>query len=173
MRLTRAMCAALPGLLVCVVAAGCSDTPTEQPPDTSFVRLVSDPGDFIGKGETYEYTRENATIVFTTYAGYHIHVGVGVSGADGWTGNFYIPGDPQTFQPATYSGAQSYLLADPSVPGLVWSGHHRVCSSLTGSFTIDAVTYTAGTLRSMDLHFEQHCQGGVPALRGTLHLVAQ
>src|SRR6185369_13952748 len=33
----------------------------------------------------------------------------------------------------------------------------------------DAVEYANGVVTSMDLHFEQHCEGATAALRGTIH----
>jgi hypothetical protein len=50
-----------------------------------------------------------------------------------------------------------------------WSGEARGCNTLTGSVTIDAVQYSNGIITSIDLHFEQHCEGMTPALRGTIH----
>jgi len=42
------------------------------------------------------------------------------------------------------------------------------CNTLTGSFTIAAVTYVDNVLQAIDLTFEQHCEGGTPALHGSI-----
>jgi hypothetical protein len=48
-------------------------------------------------------------------------------------------------------------------------GQGRGCNTLTGWFAIDSYTLTAGALTGIDLRFEQHCEGGTPALHGQLH----
>ncbi len=53
--------------------------------------------------------------------------------------------------------------------GLAWFGEGRGCNTLTGSFTIERVTYVNDALTAIDLSFEQHCEGGTPALRGSIH----
>jgi len=34
---------------------------------------------------------------------------------------------------------------------------------------VDGVTYSGATLTSLDLRFEQHCEGLAPALHGQIH----
>lgn len=169
MRLALALRGVLFGHFAGAMAAGCGASPTDPRADPSFVRLVSEPGDFIGGGQSYEYTRANATLVFSSFDGY-LHVGV--SGAEGWTGDFRLPSGVSTLQPGSYPGAERYPLNDPAEPGLSWTGQHRGCNTISGAFTIDAATYDAGILKSIDLRFEQHCEGNAAALRGTLHLTA-
>ena len=44
----------------------------------------------------------------------------------------------------------------------------RGCNELTATFTIHELTFDAnGVLRTFRADFEQHCEGGTPALRGT------
>jgi len=69
----------------------------------------------------------------------------------------------------TYEGLQRYPSHDPLRGGLDWFGQGYGCNTLTGSFTVDGVTYTSGGLNAIDLRFEQHCYGGAPALHGQVH----
>jgi hypothetical protein len=50
-----------------------------------------------------------------------------------------------------------------------WTGEGRGCNTLTGWIIIDSVTYDGATLAAIDLQFEQHCEGGAPALHGEIH----
>jgi hypothetical protein len=34
---------------------------------------------------------------------------------------------------------------------------------------VDSITYVGTALQSIDLRFEQHCEGGASALRGKIH----
>jgi len=36
-------------------------------------------------------------------------------------------------------------------------------------FTVDKINFTGTTITSLDLRFEQHCDGTVAALRGAIH----
>jgi len=47
----------------------------------------------------------------------------------------------------------------------------RGCNTLTGWFVVDSVTYNEIALTAIDLRFEQHCEGDLPALHGEIHWV--
>jgi hypothetical protein len=74
-----------------------------------------------------------------------------------------------TLQPGYYGNLSRYPFHNPAKGGLDWSGNGRGCNTLTGWFAIDSVTYTGTTLTQIDLRFEQHCEGGTPALHGAIH----
>ena len=133
------------------------------PPNT--VRLQSDPGDFVGAGGTYEYTQANAVLTVTASGG---HLTVGIRGDQSWSGDFQVPNTLSRLEPGTYTGLRRYPFHDPAVGGLSWFGEGRGCNTLTGSFTVAAATYVDNVLTAIDLTFEQHCEGGTPALRGSI-----
>jgi len=56
-------------------------------------------------------------------------------------------------------------------PGIDWSGDGRGCNTIAGWFVVDSVTYSAGSLASIDLRFEQHCEGVPAALHGAIHWI--
>lgn len=133
----------------------------------NYVLLQSDAGDYIGDGKTYTYTQTNTQFTVSATGG---HLSVSVSGGgDWWQGDFVVPNSPSQLQTGYYDNLTRYL-NDPSVGSLAWFGNGRGCNELTGSFTIDSVTYNSGNLAAIDLRFEQHCEwSGTPALYGWIH----
>jgi hypothetical protein len=147
--------------------------------------LESQPGDFIGQGQNWDitYTPENsdffsAQINQTLPDGSPTYVtfvlGTVTSGTDNTfailqfgTNQLGIP-----LQPGTYTDAERAPFADPGHPGLDVSFQNRGCNTLTGSFTINQVSFftdASNTLQigSFSASFEQHCEGATPALFGT------
>jgi hypothetical protein len=51
-----------------------------------------------------------------------------------------------------------------------WSGNGRGCNEITGTFTVNkiAVSLDGTSMKYVSLDFEQHCEGGVPALHGKI-----
>lgn len=134
------------------------------------ITLQSDAGDYIGQGRNYSYTRSNANISVTANGG---QFSVSIRGDQDWGGTFQLPMAIHTLQTGQYSGLQRYPFHDPIKGGLSWSGEGRGCNTLTGFFTVDGVAYVNGTLDSIILHFEQHCEGGQTALRGEVQWSAR
>ncbi|MBC7994657.1 MAG: hypothetical protein H7Z15_15615 [Rhizobacter sp.] len=139
------------------------------PTSGNYVYLQSDGGDFIGAGRTATYTQAEAALRVSVSNGL---LQVGVGGDDDWTGDFQAMNSLSTLQPGLYSGLQRYPFHNPTLGGLSWSGNGRGCNTLTGWFVIDSITYAGNALASVDLRFEQHCEGGAAALRGQIHWVA-
>jgi hypothetical protein len=165
--------------IAAVAAVGCGkDSPgvtdpdpdppvTQEPVRTpNFVRLQSEAGDWVGAGRSYDYSQANAALTLTVQGG---HVRVAIDGDQWWHADFQLPSNLSTIQVGTYTGLQRYPFNDQAKGGLDWSGDGRGCNTLTGSITVDSVTYTTAGLASLDLRFEQHCEGAAPALRGTIH----
>ncbi len=143
-----------------------SPPPPPPPPATgSFVSLNSDPGDFVGQGLVYGYSKSDSILTFTAEGG---RLSVGVDGDELWSGEFQLPDTFTELEVGTYDNLTRYPFHDDAIGGLNWSGEGRGCNTLTGSFTIDSVTYDAGTLTDIELSFTQYCEGGSPALTGTI-----
>src|SRR5205807_6754995 len=132
----------------------------------SYVYLNSDPGDYIGLGQTNSYTPTNSTIAVAANGG---HLSVTVNGVQGWTGDFQAMNTLSQLQPGYYGDLRRYPFQNPVKGGLDWSGEGRGCNTLLGWFAIDRVTYANGSLTALDLRFEQHCDGQTPALHGAIH----
>lgn len=120
----------------------------------------------MGAGLSYSYAQANAILTITATGGRLV---IGVQGDEDWSGTFQTPDDQTQLRPATHSALERYPFHDPTQGGLNWSGEGRGCNTLVGSFTIDSLTYSGTTLTTIDLRFEQHCEGGTAALRGTIH----
>jgi hypothetical protein len=101
---------------------------------------------------------------------------VRIVGSDGlstlnWTLDLAAP-QGQQLGPGTYLNATRYPFQAPTVPGLSFSGDGRGCNMLSGQFTITDVVYGAdGSIQRLIANFEQHCEGGGAALRGTVSYV--
>jgi hypothetical protein len=163
--------------LACILAAsvtGCgADSSTapgpEKPARPNDVHLQSDAGDYIGAGKTYSYDQSDAVMAVTASGGY---LTVSIDGDQSWEGQFQSPSGMTQLKAGTYPNLQRYPFHDPAVGGLSWDGNGRGCNTLSGSFTIDSVTYATGVLTKIDLSFEQYCDGATGALRGTVHWAA-
>lgn len=137
----------------------------------STIELVSEPGDFIGQGLTYSYNDDNADITYSR--NYDNGISVRIRNLPGdpwltWSLEFAAPGDAQ-IEPGQYLGAERFPFQDPANPGLSFYGQGRGCNTLTGSFEIYEVEYDGdGNVTALSASFEQHCEGGTPALHGEI-----
>jgi hypothetical protein len=158
-----------PGPVVPAPAGLWQPTPGITPASGNFIYLESQSGDFIGLGGNYLYTPANATLGISTQGA---HLDVAVQGKEQWTGVFQAMNTLQYLQLGYYGNLEGFPFNNPTKGGLSWYGQGRGCNMVTGWFVIDNVAYTGVTLTAIDLRFEQHCEGGVPALRGQIHWVA-
>ncbi len=131
----------------------------------TFIELLSDPGDYVGGGSAYGYTQANARIAVEATGG---HLTVAIDGDELWRADLQMPSAFDRIEPGTYDGLRRYPFHDPARGGLDWGGNGRGCNVLTGSFTVDSVTYTDGTLNAIAFSFEQHCENWIPALHGRI-----
>lgn len=128
------------------------------------ITMTSDPGDYIGAGGNYKWTKADAVIKAQTITG-----GVSVTISDGswWSINFAGPSASSRLVVGTYSNLERWPFHDIRVGGLSIEGAGRGCNRLNGSFTVNSIEYdTTGTPLDFDIDFEQHCEGGTAALRG-------
>jgi hypothetical protein len=130
------------------------------------IYLESEPGDVIGAGTTVTYTDANAPI-FVNASGNRVEFLV--STAQPSYGDFQAMMIITQLQPGYYADLRGYPHHNPTKGGLNWSARSILCSSITGWFAVDQVSYTAGGLTALDLRFEQHCNGAAAALHGAIH----
>jgi hypothetical protein len=148
-------------LLLCLSAAtaaacggGGSGEPTIIKPSEripNFVRIRSDPGDPVGRGQTYEYSQANAII----------------TAADVGYLTFTVNGDQVWYAVAANAKgpmrAGTYTDAD-------WSGPSRGCGgTYSGTLTIDSVSYQNGSLAAIDFRLDQVCVNATGGLHATVH----
>jgi hypothetical protein len=141
-------------------------SPESVPAAGDYVYLRSDAGDWIGQGQTYLYTGANALMSLAQSNGLAT---VGVRGNQSWTGNFDAMNSLAQLTVGYYPGLQRYPFHNPVKGGLNWSGEGRGCNTLTGWFAVDDIAFTSGVVSRIKLRFEQHCEGGTPALRGEIN----
>jgi hypothetical protein len=144
--------------------------PGATPASGNYIYLQSNPGDFIGQGLIETYTPATHTIDVTEEAG---HLNVRVNGSRQWIGDFQGMSFLTQLQPGYYGGVHRYPFGNPTKGGLSWSGEGRGCNVLDGWFVVDSVSYAGGAMKSIDLRFEQVCEGSDPPLHGQIHWMAQ
>ncbi len=135
------------------------------PANINYAYLVSEPGEFIGQGQTYLYTSHNA--IFPTEI-------------NGSLLDFEVHGDKrwrlqlQPMVPRLQLEPGYYDLTSGNNPAkgmMNFFGDFRGCGgeSITGWVAIEFVEYTAGSLTALDLRFEQRCAiGGPQPMRGKI-----
>ena len=146
-----------------------SDTPLSA--TDGWLHFQSDNRDYIGGGVQKVWTLKESDLAIS---GSNHNIVASVSGqGDWWYLNFRGPsnGDLHT---GTYTNAERAPFVTGKAPGLDISGDGRGCNTLSGRFQIKSLAWTtAGTVAEMDVLFEQHCEGGTPALRGELWITTE
>jgi len=158
-------------LLVTVAACSGGHDSVTGPVDSgfpSYVKLQSDPSDPIGEGKSYEYTPANAIINIQTGG---VDFEITIQGDESWTGAFHIPSSTGLLAVGTYDNLVRYMGSSTQL-SMDWYGEGRDCGAITGTLTIDDVSYTNGSLTSIDMHFTQRCTSVSGALHGTVHCKA-
>jgi len=148
--------------------AGLWAPPANAVPATgNVVYLESDLDDFIGLGLTKAYTPLNSVIEVgeggLTSVGNRFQLTV--QGDEGWTGYFQAMNSITDLQPGYYGNLYGFP-GNPAFGGLEWSGEGRGCNLPTGWFVIDRITYAGSEVDSIEMRFEQHCEGVAAALHG-------
>ncbi|MBB3179312.1 hypothetical protein [Variovorax sp. Sphag1AA] len=143
--------------------------PGTTPATGNYIYLASDRGDYVGGGSSYLFTPDIVPMS-ATITGTHLSVRGGY-GVNTWDGDFVTMNSVTKLEPGYYGGLNRYPFNNPATGGLSWFGWGRGCNTLRGWFVVDQATYSGTTLKSIDLRFEQHCEGWTPALRGKVHWV--
>jgi len=134
------------------------------PATGNFVYLESQPDDWVGQGATYVYTPGNAVFLIDPVGP---RIVIEVMGDQTWVAEFLAMNTLARLELGYYGGLQAYGRHNPTKGGFFWSGEGRSCGAL-GWFVIDSITYSSGVLSSIELRFEQRCDGGPSALRGAI-----
>jgi hypothetical protein len=151
-----------------------ADFPAPPATPVTMFTYTSDPGDFVGGGQSGSFTLSGQKFIAWSNAPRGVRMTMQTeSGVPTTFWNFSFSAASGTqLQPGTYTGATR----DPfnsGVPGLDVSGNSHGCNTLTGSFVVHEVVYGwQGEVLRFHATFEQHCEGATPALRGELRIVA-
>lgn len=122
----------------------------------TFVLFDSDRNDYIGAGQYATFTTVTASALGTN----------GVSFTAGGYSYYFTAPTGQDLVPGAYEGATRHPFNDPGEPGLSVFGNGRGCNTLTGRFVVHEIVRAGTTLSKAAIDFEQHCEGGIPALYG-------
>ena len=135
------------------------------PESGSYVYLEIDSGDYFGQGRTETFTQANAILTATESSG---ELAIGVIGDHNHGGHFRVMTPLTRMEPGYYADAQR-VGANPTAPGLSFSGDRPACNSVSGWFVIDNIAFLDGAITAVDLRFEQLCDNDTAALRGRIH----
>jgi hypothetical protein len=135
-------------------------------PEASFVVLASEAGDYIGQGQRIHLNAASA--LFSFEVNYDGGVSLRADDGDSWSLDFTAAGGGAPV-PGVYEGATRWPFNGPAEPGLSVSGAGRGCNELTGRFEVFELEIDAGgKVQAFSADFEQHCEGGDPALFGSV-----
>ena len=136
------------------------------PGSGNFLYLESDSGDVVGQGRTYLLTQANATI---DVVGAGAEISLTAADSQRWSGVFWKMNSIPQFTRGYYGELHSPERYNPTKGALRLSGPAANCGALTGWFLVEWIAFRNNSLVALDLRFEQHCDGGGPALHGVIH----
>jgi hypothetical protein len=131
------------------------------------LHMDSEPGDYIGQGQTYDFSSPGDRI---SAGGAPDHLDFAVhasgSGSEYAAGFFAPPG--QTLQAGTTYTDNADTSATPSDAGMAMSAESRGCNTGLGSFTVDEIAFAPDrTLRAAAVRWTFRCHRDAPAVRGS------
>lgn len=141
---------------------------------TTRLSLVSEAGDYIGQGQTYELDEVDGTFSASINSDEGVNITFEGSNLD-FSMNFAPPEHRQyaDFMEGPYLNARRFPFNSPTGPGLSVSGNGRACNRLYGDFEVLEVEMDAGVVQSFAADFVQHCEGpDEPELRGEIRYQA-
>jgi len=133
---------------------------------SDYFDMFSQPGEYVGAGKQWVYPAGSAT-----FSAQVVETGTAVTISvlppnTFWYLTFAAPRG-QPLVPGTYENAVRSAVRPNGVAGIDVVGDGRGCNVQAGRFVVDVVQFTiAGDLDSFHATFEQHCEGGTPALFG-------
>ena len=142
-----------------------------QTPLEATFSFASDPGDYIGGGQTRSFTLDTASIASRSgQNGGYFGITVFPFAGGYWYVDIAAPQGSQLV-PGSYEGAVRYPFQSPAQPGLSISGDGRGCNTVTGRFDVIEATFGPnGYIERFHATFEQHCEGFGAALFGEVQV---
>ncbi len=140
-------------------------------PQTEF-SFVSEPGEYVGGGQTLSYSPENANFSVSrspsnNSIGFWIRSFTNTS--DYWSVNFAAPAG-ESLEVGTYTGATRYPFQDAEDPGIAISGQHRGYNTSVGEFTItQLITGADGSIENFAATFWYASYDSAPLMTGEIN----
>jgi hypothetical protein len=154
---------------VAFVVVPMSPPPPTPSPSVSSLSFVSEPGDYVGMGQSRSWTTATARFQVDNYS---------------WgTWIWFYPNDNPNPWFVLFSGANSQKLtpgiyenairtATATQPGFSFSGDGRGCNILSATMVVHQINYDSeGRLDRLQMTFEEHCETATPALRGEIIII--
>jgi hypothetical protein len=137
----------------------------------TFLYLNSQPGDYIGQGIQQTFTPADGPFAVQTYSSGGLQVSFHTPDYSSWWYLDFGPPSGSKFVKAEYEGAQRFAFHSPTKPGIDVFGDGRGCNTDIGRFLLSQLTLaTDGSVVSLAIDFEQHCEGATPALYGSVRI---
>jgi hypothetical protein len=130
------------------------------------LHMDSEPGDYIGQGQTYDFAPPGDSISAAGSPEFlDFSVREGGSGSD-YSSGFFAPENQTLRAGVTYTDNAEYE-ATPSDAGMAMYAESRGCNTGVGSFTVDEIAfYPDRTLRAAHVRWTFRCHTGAAAIRG-------
>ena len=129
----------------------------------------SEAGDYIGGGQTQVLTDADGNFQSTVIGGNLSASMISPNFSSFWWYFSLATADGSPLTVGNYTGAQRAPFRSGGAPGLEFSGSGRGCNTISGNFQVlDIAVDGSGQLQRLAVDFEQHCEGGTPALFGSV-----
>jgi hypothetical protein len=139
--------------------------------------LNGTPGDYISQGKNVDNVYSSKDPLLTWNFANYIDIGTSAAPATNYLSFIYLfssAGDDKYTMldfstkglgvamtaGGTYTSAERAAFATSGHPGLDVSYGHRGCNTLSGSFTVNQLSFKAGALDTFGASFKQSCDGG-------------
>jgi len=146
-------------------------TSPDPPPRVSdgawTLHMDSEPGDYIGQGQTYDFSSPGDRIS-AGGAPDHLDFAVHAAGTGSeYSAGFFAPPGQALYAGVTYTD-NAETSATPSDAGMAMGAESRGCNTGVGSFTVDEIAFAPDrTLRAAVVRWTFRCDRGAPAIRGS------
>ncbi len=159
-----------------VLPAGMWQPPPERLPAAgNYVYIESDLLDPIGGGGSVVKSGDSQSFIVGrggTDPSSTPTLGFGITASDdrgSWNGRFVMPASLPQLVPGLYGNLRGSIDGDRTRGGMTWSGAALTCGADAGGwYAIDRVTYSGTSVESIELRFEQRCDGVDGSLRGKI-----
>ncbi len=154
------------------------------PATGNYIYVESQAGDPVGQGHTFTYQPGMPGVdvsLYTMFSGRSLNFSVTAPDL-GWNGEFEGMASLEQLRPGYYGelrtaqsiqgdfGVAPKMRVKSVVNGCPGNGFLDL--PYRGWFVVDDVSYVDGALKSLDLRFEQRCEGFDAPLRGQIHWIA-
>jgi hypothetical protein len=146
-----------------------------QAPESAFLYMGSQRGEFIGAGAEWRYTHANGTFA-ADYgrpnapdpSSIRINIDQTADGHGPWDVELGAPRG-RTLTAGRYLDAQDIHVRPPGLPGMRLAGDGRACGRIDGRFVVREARFTAaGDVIRFRASFVQYCDGYLTALYGVV-----